>query len=364
VGEVFDHTHHFKLEIGADPIPKFVQAAMPKQQKSTRQRIVNKARQAETDSLTNLVSSCTPSGSQVAETGGPGLVGRHLVEESIPSTFADTAHYTLTTQRDYTSRGAASGLSEPAPAIGVGTEEHEGLLVSKGYKILMKKLAPDDQASELLRIEEQPPLVSIAFAWTKTATNKINRERRLSKQAQGGSASSSSAAMAPVVFVASTEPAPTPAEVSSAVSSDSEDEHVPFAWMKGPVTGTGSTAANPTELTTPFDGDVWNLLEGKLDILNAETAAKTRDTIQKASEEASKASEAATGASSSSAAAGSSSPQQPPEPTDTTPWETDAKFQHNLKYLAWMLKKTGGPPPVFVDPGTDNPMDVDYTIDE
>ena len=155
VGEVFDHTHRFELEIGANPIPKFTQAAMPKQQKSTRQRVVNKARKAETDSLTNLVRGCNPRGSQVAETGGPGIVGRQLVEESIPSsTFADTAHNTLTTQRDYTTRGAASGLHEPAPAIGVGTEEQAELIVSKGYKILMKKVDPDDEASALLRIEE------------------------------------------------------------------------------------------------------------------------------------------------------------------------------------------------------------------
>jgi hypothetical protein len=29
-----------------------------------------------------------------------------------------------------------------------------------------------------------------------------------------------------------------------------------------------------------------------------------------------------------------------------------------------MLRKAGDPPPVFEDPGTDNPMEVDYTIDE
>ncbi len=129
----------------------------------------------------------------------------------------------------------------------------------------MKKVLPEDEASVVLGLEEQPPLVSIAFAWTKAATNKITQARRLSKQTQGSSASSSGAALTPVVFVASEKSEPAPAEAPAEVPSDSEpEEHVSFAWTETPVTGTGSTSANPTELTTAFDGDVWNLLEGNL----------------------------------------------------------------------------------------------------
>ena len=116
---------------------------------------------------------------------------------------------------------------------------------------------------------------------------------------------------------------------------------------------TGSTSANPPEFATPFDGKVWDLLEGKLGKLDDLNASEVRESIQ----EASKASEALLEASSSSASAGPSSEQQPP-------WENDAKFKHDLKYLAWMHRKGGDPAPVYVDPGTDNPMEVDYTIDE
>jgi hypothetical protein len=241
----------------------------------------------------------------------------------------------------------------------------------------MKKCAPDDQADLLLRTEAQPPLISIAFTWTKAAVKKIDRDRYETLQVQGGSDSSSSAAIAPVAFVSGTEPAPAPAEVSSAASSESEEEHVPFAWMQNPVAGTGSTEANPKGLATPYDGAVWDLLEGKLDILQAETPAKTRDAIKKASEEASK---VKISTSSSSAAVGSSSSQQPPEPitsvvqlpcgilhVDTSPWETDEKFKANLGLLASKLRERGEPPPVaplvFENPGAPNPMEVDYTTD-
>ena len=147
----------------------------------------------------------------------------------------------------------------------------------------------------------------------------------------------------------------------------------PFAWIKTAVPGTGSASANPPELATVFDGDVWNLLEGKLDLLNSETAAKKdafntdelREAIQEASAGAStQVSDAPAGASSSSAAAASSSPPAVSEPVDTTAWETDAKFQHSLKYLAWMLKKDGSPRPVFKEPETDNPMEVDYSNED
>ena len=168
------------------------------------------------------------------------------------------------------------------------------------------------------------------------------------------------------MFVPSKESEPAPAEAPAEVPSDSEpEEHVPFAWTKTPVTGTGSTSANPTELATAFDGKVWNLLEGKLDILNVETDKKLRDTIQRASVEANtQVSGASAGASSSSAAAAANPPTVAPKPIDTTAWESDARFKHNLRYLAWMRRKDGSPPPVFVEPGTYNPMEVDYTIDE
>jgi hypothetical protein len=383
VGEVYDHTHTFTLGKGTDPIPQFVQAAIPKQKKRTRQHVVNQARQAETISLANLVSTCTPSGSQLAETGGPGIVGRQLVEGRISSTFADTAHYTLTTQRDYTSRGSASGLQAPAPAIGVGTEQQADLMVSKGYKILMKKVASDDAASALLRIEEQPPLINIAFAWTKTAANKINRDRRMSKQTQESGASSSGAFSAPIAFVGGEQSEPAPSEALPVLSSDSEPgETEAFAWARDPVTGTCTVSADPTELATAFAGSVWNVLEEKLDSLAKGPTAKQapfetkelRETIQKTSEYANIHGSGvcipydyggtSAGASSSSAAAASSSQPELPQPIDTTTWESDEKFKFNLKYLAWMLRKSGGPAPVFVDPGTDNPMEIDYSIDE
>ena len=42
------------------------------------------------------------------------------------------------------------------------------------------------------------------------------------------------------------------------------------------------------------------------------------------------------------------------------PWEADLRFQHNLRYLAWMRRADGGPMPVYeADPL--NPMDVDYS---
>jgi hypothetical protein len=376
MGEVFDHTHRFHLVIGSDPIPKLVQAATPKKKKNTRQYVVNQARQDETNSLTNLVSSAVAAGGgQLAETGGPGIVGRQLVEDKIPSSFADTAHYTLTTQREYTSRGAASGTQAPAPPIGVGTEEGAALVVSRGYKILLKECAdPADESSLLNRIEEQPPLVSIAYAWTKTAANKINQARRQSKQ-DLGSSSSSGAALAPIAFVSGGVLEAAPVEdPAAALSEDSEpEEHVPFAWTKLSAAGTSSTSANPPELATVFDGKVWTLLEGELDALNTETGsqkkdfkpAELRESIQKASAAASTQEvDLQAGASSSSAVAASSSPPAVQETVDTTPWESDARFQFNLKYLAWMLKKSGGPPPVFVEPQTDNPMEVDYSIDE
>ena len=42
---------------------------------------------------------------------------------------------------------------------------------------------------------------------------------------------------------------------------------------------------------------------------------------------------------------------------DPMPWETERRFQHNLRYLAWMRRADGSPMPVY---GADplNPMDV------
>ena len=45
---------------------------------------------------------------------------------------------------------------------------------------------------------------------------------------------------------------------------------------------------------------------------------------------------------------------------DPMPWETDRRFQYNLRYLAWMRRADGSPMPVYeADPL--NPMDVDYS---
>jgi hypothetical protein len=42
------------------------------------------------------------------------------------------------------------------------------------------------------------------------------------------------------------------------------------------------------------------------------------------------------------------------------PWETDRRFQFNLRYLAWMRRKDGSPMPVYeADPL--NPLEVDYS---
>ena len=110
--------------------------------------------------------------------GGPALSGRELVGDRAPTNIADTAHYTLTTQRDWTARGAASGIQAEAPAIGVGTDAGATLVITKGYHILVKKLAdPTDESALLNRIEDQPPLVSIAYSWTKSAANKIDKDK-------------------------------------------------------------------------------------------------------------------------------------------------------------------------------------------
>jgi hypothetical protein len=234
------------------------------------------------------------------------------------------------------------------------------------FKILMKHVAPEDEKSTLLRLEGEPPLMSIAFAWTKAATNKINLSRRLSRQAQGSSASSS-AAPAALAFVPSTEAEPAPAAAAKTDVSDSDsDDPEPFAWTKTPDPSTGSASANPPELATVFDGSVWKLLEGKINLLDDEVAAKktalNSDDLREAIKEASAQTvdDLVATAASSSAAAASSSPAALPELVDITPWENNANFQFGLKFLAWMRRKDGSPRPVFIEPETvDEFPDID-----
>jgi hypothetical protein len=106
--------------------------------------------------------------------------------------------------------------------------------------------------------------------------------------------------------------------------------------------------------------------------LNTEVDAKKvvpstdelRETIKEASAGAStQVSDASVEAASSSAAASSTLPAVP-EPVDISAWENNARFQHNLKHLAWMHKKDGSPMPVFKEPETDNPMEVDYSNED
>ncbi len=101
------------------------------------------------------------------------------------------------------------------------------------------------------------------------------------------------------------------------------------------------------------------------DEVAAKKDALNTDDLREAIKEAStQVGDAPATASSSSAAAASSSPPVVPEPVDITAWENNAKFQYNLKYLAWMHKKDGSPQPVFTEPETDNPLEVDYSFQE
>jgi hypothetical protein len=54
------------------------------------------------------------------------------------------------------------------------------------------------------------------------------------------------------------------------------------------------------------------------------------------------------------------STELPQTTVDPRPWETDRRFQYNLRYLAWMRRADGSPMPVYEE-DPHNPMEVDYS---
>jgi hypothetical protein len=340
-----------------------------------------------------------------------------LIDDRAPTAMADAAHYTLTTQRGWTSRVSASGIHEAGAPVEVGSQEGTLLYASRGYKILMSKSehALDEETIQK-KIEEQPPLVSIAFAWTKQAASKISTTKWLEKKSQ----SSGSSPAKTIVFVAASSPEGSvpeglqPAAPGTQVpDSDSDDDFEPFAWAKKPVVPKAAAQTvvvdeDPLGLATVFSGQVWDQVE------NLEAAAATGSSSQAGSSSAAwreqvqqvvkKASEQQSAGSASSAgetlqvahsmmveklagkfefiapkeeatpaaaapveeAAAEAVPEAAPSievpqaTVDPMPWETDRRFQYNLRYLAWMRRADGSPMPVYeADPL--NPMEVDYS---
>ena len=146
------------------------------------------------------------------------------------------------------------------------------LYASRGYKILMSKSdhALDD-ATIQKRIEERPPLVSIAFAWTKQAASKISTTNWLEKKSQGSSGSSLSK---PIAFVAASSPEGSVPEglpqsaLKAEIPDDESDEEdfIPFAWTKKPPASEIAAQANITDedplgLATAFSEKAWDQVE-------------------------------------------------------------------------------------------------------
>jgi hypothetical protein len=344
-----------------------------------------------------------------------------LIDDRAPTAMADAAHYTLTTQRNWTARVSASGIHEAGAPVEVGSQEGTLLYASRGYKILMSKSEHAlDDATIQKKIEEQPPLVSIAFAWTKQAASKISTTKWLEKKSQSSGSSPSKT----IVFVAASSPEGSvpeglqPSAPGTQIpDTDSDDDFVPFAWAKKPIAPEAAAQAavtdeDPLGLATVFSGQAWDQVE------NLEAAAAKGSSSQTESSSAAwreqvqqvvkKASEQQSGGSASSAgetlqvahsmlveklagkfefvapkeeaaaeaapaeaapveeAAAEAAPEAAPSievpqaTVDPRPWETDRRFQYNLRYLAWMRRADGSPMPVYeADPL--NPMEVDYS---
>jgi hypothetical protein len=61
------------------------------------------------------------------------------------------------------------------------------------------------------------------------------------------------------------------------------------------------------------------------------------------------------------AAPGGATSSEPPQAAvDTTPWQTDRRFQYNLRYPSWMRRADGGPMPVYEEDPL-NQMEADYS---
>jgi hypothetical protein len=272
-GVVFDNIHQYVLEHRAVPVPQLPAGKRFKTKSKapqSQQQVVERAQRDDQSSFVKLVeaSNVAPSGSHSAETGGtaqstPMLSGRLLLDERAPTAMADVAHYTLTTQRDWTAQASASGIHEPAAPVAASSQEGQLLLSSRGYKILVSKgdHALNEETIQK-KMQEQPPLVSIAFAWTKQAANKISTTKWLEKS------SSSSSLSKPVVFVASSSVEGPPASAAEPEVPDieSDDDFVPFAWTKTPpAPGTedqpNATNEDPLGLATIFSNRTWDQVE-------------------------------------------------------------------------------------------------------
>ena len=308
------------------------------------------------------------------------------------------------------------------------------LYASRGYKILLSKSEHAlDDAMIQKKIEEQPPLVSIAFAWTKQAASKISTTKWLEKKSQINSPPK------PAAFVSagSTPEGSVPDGLPPFVpgpqipDSDSDEDYVPFAWAKKPIAPEAAAQAavvdeDPLGLATVFSGQAWDPVENleatvekgsnsKDELSSTTWREQVQQVVRKASEQQSSGSassagdtlqvahammveklagkfefvapneaaadpapsgaasveEAATVAAPVEAApaeevaaeaapVAASSVELPQATVDPMPWETDRRFQYNLRYLAWMRRADGSPMPVYeADPH--NPMEVDYS---
>ena len=143
------------------------------------------------------------------------------------------------------------------------------LCASRGYKILLSRSEHAlDDAMIQKKIEEQPPLVSIEFAWTKQAASKISTTKWLEKKSQINSPPK------PAAFVSagSTPEGSVPDGLPPFVpgpqipDSDSDEDYVPFAWEKKPIAPEAAAQAavvdeDPLGLATVFSGQAWDPVE-------------------------------------------------------------------------------------------------------